>query len=292
MTSCLWYSICDIVTSRNHFEVTLELLPIFWNIYPALLLNDHHQSVSKEACYSFIKLFPSWFDLCIFAPLVSFVDLWIWLYMFENTKKKSVGFSRCPLCPWSMKSHVLEFSVLIVLRFFSQYETPPSKKRKPQKCSSTLVITFLVFSWEKVLRAKSCYVILVFKQMCILSITMVSLDFWKTVATSAGELPLINLVSRPPAVTRSCMQAHRDEHVDLSRTVGPRACHSHSSQHEAGPRKYSTDTSCLGGPEAAVLGWNMTNAPPTPTPTSPQPPASWPWNRVVTANKWKYNIPG
>ena len=157
--------------------------------------------------------------------------------MFENTKKKSVGFST--LCLWPMKSHVLEFSVLIVLRFFFLVW-------KSQKCSSTLVITFLVFSWEKALRAKSCYVILAFKQTCILFITMVSLDFWKTVATSAGELPLISLVSRLHAVTRFCMQAHRDEHVGLGRAVGPRACHSHSSQHEAGPRKYSTDTSWLG----------------------------------------------
>jgi len=79
----------------------------------------------------------------------------------------------------------------------------------------------LVFSWEKALRAKSYYVMLAFKQMCILFITMVSLDFWKTAATSAGELPLISLVSRLRAVTRSHMQAHWNEHVGLGRAWDP-----------------------------------------------------------------------
>ena len=120
---------------------------------------------------------------------------------------------------------------------------------------------------------------LAFKQMCILFITMVSLDFWKTAATSAGELPLISLLSRPRAVTRSHMQAHWNEHVGLGRAVGPRACHSHYSQREAGPRNYSTGTSWL--------GWTWGSCPwveydPPPPLLLHQPPASWPWNRVVS----------
>lgn len=146
----------------------------------------------------------------------------------------------------------------------------------------------LVFSWEKALRAKSCYVMLAFKQMCILFITMVSLDFWKTAATSAGELPLISLVSRLRAVTRSHMQAHWNEHVGLGRAWDPEHVTPTTPSMRLAPGTTQQVQAGLGGPEAAVLGWNMTPHHPYFS-TSPLPPGP---EIELSANKWKYNMPG
>ena len=116
---------------------------------------------------------------------------------------------------------------------------------------------------------------LAFKQMCILFITMVSLDFWKTVATSAGELPLTSLVSRPRAVMLlphpgplSCsmwvdLQAEPwvSENVTLT-----------APSTRLAPGNTQLVQPDLGGPEAAVLGWNMAET----SLLLHQPPGSWP----------------